>query len=142
MNEDNGTININGDAGSYDLDLVENKIIKRKELRMVGSNLVKTTKSLIYQGLSGLTIVDTHGASTFIKSEDRLTSIAYENTSNTILLGGLRGLYHFHGQENISAKDKILTCRTEDIGFNSKQMAFAATRAYGLIVITKGKRIR
>jgi hypothetical protein len=128
--------------GTYELDVTSGKLKKDNtgSSKAFMNTGVSFERSVLYFSYSGVTqIVDNkNGPETkFYKSEDRITCLAKDPSSNTIVAGGLRGLYDFKFKD-VTAADTILSCRVEDVKYNKKGMAFVATRMYGLIVIKNG----
>jgi WD40 repeat protein len=128
--------------GSYELDVTTGKLRKDNTgaCKAHMTTGVSYGRSVLYFSYSGVTQIVENKNETetkFYKSEDRITCLARDPSSNTIVAGGLRGLYDFKFR-NITAADTILSCRTEDVKYNKKGMAFVATRMYGVIVIKNG----
>jgi two-component sensor histidine kinase len=137
-------ISIRSEKGPYEFDVAKHSVTRSAPNSTDKFNVGSVTTNngiKLYHNLGLVTSVNTVNGKEQINyhpSEDRLSSMAYDPLSNTILLSGLRGVYKFNYEKNISSSNKVLSCRTEDLKFDAKGIAYAATRAYGVIVIKNG----
>jgi hypothetical protein len=143
--DNTGKVIVSGTNGSFHFDKNTKKLSAiSKDYRISSTASIRLHEDIqLYLGLSGITQIEEREGKQlrkFYKSEDRLSSLAYIEKTNTILVGGLRGLYKFNFEQVINTAKPILSCRTEDIKPDQSGTVYVATRAYGLIILREGRK--
>jgi ligand-binding sensor domain-containing protein len=142
--DNSGQMFVSTSKGTSVVDMGHKKLIeigKVDKLSTIGSVRVNSNEQIFLRISEVIQLEGNNGKQSehIYASDDRLSCISYNSKTNSTLIGGLRGLYHFHNKAINGTKDNLLSCRVEDVKIDKHGICYVATRTHGLIIIKKGK---